>query len=75
MGCSFLGYNFRGHEVMGLFGDLLSSFKGKKKPDEEDGDYYDNPDENISDEDQMTLNRLVREKTKKGRKKMVEVEE
>lgn len=61
--------------MMGIFGDLFSTFKGKKKPDDEDDDYYgNNPDENITEQDQLSLNKLIRERTKKGRKKMVEVE-
>lgn len=60
---------------MGMFGDLMKSFKSKKKDDEEDEYYETNPDENVSEQDQMTLNRLIRERARKGRRKMVEVEE
>ena len=63
-----------GGDAMGLLGELIGNFKGKKKPNDEDDDYADNPDENISEQDQMTLNRLIRERTRKGKKKMVEVE-
>jgi hypothetical protein len=60
--------------MMGIFGDLFSTFKSKKKPDDEDEDYATNPDDNISEQDQLTLNKLIRERTKKGKRKMVEVE-
>jgi hypothetical protein len=61
---------------MGLFGDLMKNFKGKKKPEDGDEDYYEtNPDDNVSEQDQLTLNKLVRERTRKGKRKMVEVEE
>jgi hypothetical protein len=59
---------------MGIFGDLFSTLKSKKKPGEEDEDYETNPDDNISEQDQLTLNKLIRERTKKGKRKMVEVE-
>lgn len=58
-----------------MFGDLFKSFKSKKKDDDEDDYYGENPDENMTEQDALTLNRLIRERTKKGRKKMVEVEE
>lgn len=59
---------------MGLFTDLMSSFgKGKKDIPEEDLYGY-TPDDNMSEQDQLSLQKLIKERAKKGKKRMVEVE-
>ena len=60
--------------IVGVFGDLFKSFQGKKKPADGDEDYASNPDDEMTEEDQLTLNKLIRERTKKGKRTMVEVE-
>lgn len=59
-------------EGQGLFKDVISKIKPKKKPEDED-EIVTNPE--TQEEDIETLSRLLKERRKTGRKKLVEVED